>query len=118
KVVRFGDVPWYDAVLGVDDEGLLKPRDSRKEVFTKMLEDIDFAIAHCSEQKSAQLITKWTALALKSRMCLFEGTFRKYHGLGDWQGILQEAVNASEQLMDGPYSIYTSSPDKAYQELF
>src|SRR5690606_36686941 len=33
KIVRFGDVPWHDGVLGVDDEGLQKPRDSRKFVF-------------------------------------------------------------------------------------
>lgn len=119
KIVRFGDVPWYDGVLGVDDEGLQKPRDSRKFVFQKMLEDIDFAIEHGRTQKSAQLVTKWTALALKSRMCLFEGTFRKYHGLGDWEEVLQAGVAASEELMNqGMYSIYTSSPNSAYQELF
>lgn len=119
KIVRFGDVPWYDSVLGVDDEGLKRPRDSRKFVFEKMLEDIDFAIEHGRVQKSGQLITKWTALALKSRMCLFEGTFRKYHGLGDWEEILQGCVNASEELMNaGVYSIYRSNPNSAYQELF
>lgn len=119
KVVRFGAVPWYDTELGVEDEGLQKPRDSRKLVFSKILEDVDFAIEHGREQKSAQLITKWTALALKSRMCLFEGTFRKYHGLGDWEEILQECVDASEELMHaGVYSIYKSTPDQAYQELF
>ncbi|NGM66767.1 RagB/SusD family nutrient uptake outer membrane protein [Sphingobacterium sp. SGR-19] len=119
KVVRFGDVPWYEKALGTDDEELLKPRDSRKLVFEKMLEDIDFAIAHGRQEKSAQLITKWTALALKSRMCLFEGTFRKYHDLGNWEEILQECVKASEELMEaGVYSIYTSNPDAAYHELF
>jgi len=119
KVVRFGDVPWYEKALGTDDEGLLKPRDSRKLVFEKMLEDIDFAIANGRQEKSAQLITKWTALALKSRMCLFEGTFRKHHDLGDWEEILQECVKASEELMEaGVYSIYKSNPNAAYQELF
>lgn len=119
KVVRFGDVPWYENALGTDDEALRKPRDSRKFVFEKMLEDIDFAIEHGREAKSTQLITKWTALALKSRMCLFEGTFRKYHALGDWEEILQECVKASEELMEaGVYNIYTSNPNAAYQELF
>ncbi|RAV27795.1 RagB/SusD family nutrient uptake outer membrane protein [Sinomicrobium soli] len=119
KVVRFGDVPWYESALGVDDEGLQKPRDSREFVFEKMLEDIDFAIEHGRQEKSAQLITRWTALALKSRMCLFEGTFRKYHGLDNWEEMLQECVKASEELMDaGVYSIYTSDPNTAYQELF
>jgi len=119
KLVRFGDVPWYDTVLEIDDEGLTKARDSRKVVFANMLEDIDFAIANCQEPKSGQLITKWTALALKSRMCLFEGTFRKYHGLGDAEEILQQCVAASEELINsGTYTIYTSDPNTAYQELF
>ncbi|WP_312134706.1 RagB/SusD family nutrient uptake outer membrane protein [Sphingobacterium sp.] len=119
KVVRFGDVPWYDSVLELDDEGLFKARDSRKVIFEKMLEDIDFAIAHCQTEKSTTLITKWTALAFKSRICLFEGTFRKYHGLGDSDAILAAAAAAAEELMNtGPYTIYKSTTDKAYHELF
>lgn len=120
KIVRFGDVPWYDTVLGNnDDEKLTISRDSRKVVFAKMLEDIDFAIQHLPAAKSANLVSQWTALALKSRMCLFEGTFRKYHSLGDWEEILQQCVAASEQLMNsGTYTIYKSSPGTAYLELF
>lgn len=119
KLVRFGDVPWYDTVLEIDDEGLLKARDSRKFVFDRMLEDIDFAIENCPSDKSAQLVTRWTALALKSRMCLFEGTFRKYHGLGDWEDIIQQCVAASEALMNsGMYTIHTGDPYSVYQELF
>src|SRR5690606_38545796 len=116
---RFGDVPWYDNVLDMDDEGLFKARDSRKLIFTKMLEDLDYAIEHGSTEKSTQLITKWTALAYKSRMCLFEGTFRKYHGLGDWQEILASGVSAAEELINsGVYSIYQSDTNHAYHELF
>lgn len=120
KVARFGDVPWYDTVLENNDmEGLNRPRDSRKVVFAKMLEDIDFAIQNLPAQKSASLVTRWTALAFKSRICLFEGTFRKYHGLGDWQDILQQCAAASEQLMNsGTYTLYKSSPQTAYHELF
>lgn len=119
KIVRFGDVPWYDTVLGIDDEGLFKARDSRFFVFDKIIEDLDFAIANCQTTKSTTLISKWTALAFKSRMCLFEGTFRKYHGLGDWERILELSAKSSEELMSsGQYSIHKSTPDRAYQELF
>lgn len=119
KVVRFGDVPWYETVLDIDDEGLFKGRDSRKLVFDKMLADIDFAIEHAATAKSGQRITKWTALAFKARICLFEGTFRKYHALGDAEPILEQAVKAADELMStGPYSIYKSKPNTAYQELF
>jgi hypothetical protein len=45
KVARFGDVPWYDEVVGSGDADLLnKPRDSRKYVMEKVLEDLDYAI--------------------------------------------------------------------------
>lgn len=119
KIKRYGDVPWYDTTLSVDDEGLFKARDSRTLVFDKMLEDIDFSIANLEVTKSGQLITKWTALALKSRMCLFEGTFRKYHGLEGWERILDECIKASEELMTkSGYGIHTSSHQSAYQDLF
>lgn len=119
KIVRFGDVPWYDHVLEMDDEGLTKSRDSRKFVFEKILEDLNFAIEHGSTTVSSELITKWTALAYKTRMCLFEGTYRKYHNLGDYEPILDECIEAAEELIaSGKYKIYKSSPNKAYQELF
>lgn len=119
KIVRFGDVPWYDTVLQLDDEGLFKERESRKIIFAKILEDLDYAIENCQTEKSTQLITKWTALAYKSRMCLFEGTFRKYHGLGDWEEVLATGAAAAEELINsGVYTIHTSSPDQAYHELF
>ena len=46
-----------------------------------ILEDLDFAIANitATNENSRTLITKDVALALKSRVALFEGTFRKYH---------------------------------------
>lgn len=119
KIVRFGDVPWYDTVLAMDDEGLTKARDTREFIFGKILEDINFAIANCQTTKSAQLITKYTALAFKSRICLFEGTYRKYHNLGNWEAILDESISVSQELINsGIYGIYTSTPTTAYQELF
>ena len=111
-------MPWYDTVLQLDDEGLFKERESRKIIFAKILEDLDYAIENCQTEKSTQLITKWTALAYKSRMCLFEGTFRKYHGLGDWEEILATGAAAAEELIDsGIYTIHTSSPDQAYRDI-
>lgn len=120
KVVRFADVPWYDYVLEMDDqESLTKSRDSRKFIFDKILEDLDFAIKYGNTTVSGELITKWTALAYKTRMCLFEGTYRKYHNLGDHESILDKCIAAAEELMAaGKYKIYKSLPDKAYHELF
>ena len=81
KIKRFGDVPWYAKPIGSADAELNRPRDSREYVMQRMIEDIDFAIRYLPAKHDLYRITKWTALALKSRFCLFEGTFRKYHGL-------------------------------------
>ena len=127
KVKRFGDVPWYDRQLGSADPDLYKPRDSRELVMQKMIEDIDYAIANLPAEKSLYRVTKWTALALKSRFCLFEGTFRKYHEYQetmypeyDWEWYLGQCVSASEEFMNtSGYGIYTADgPDKSYLNLF
>lgn len=116
KVVRFGDVPWIDTSLGVDDEKLYGPRDPRTLVMDKVLEDLNFACEHIrrTSDASGSLVTKWVAYALKSRICLFEGSFRKYHtelGLtdtaDDW---FREAVSAAERVMEeSGHALYTGA---------
>ncbi len=124
KIKRFGDVPWYDTQLGSKDEALYKPRDSREYVMTKMLEDIDFAIANLPDSRSVYTITKWTALALKSRFCLFEGTYRKYHDISgyehDWKFYLEQAADASLEFMNkSGYTLHTAEGTaKSYLALF
>lgn len=111
KVRKFGDVPWYDEVIGSADQELLhKPQDSRIYVMDRVLDDLDYAIENLRSDKSNIFrVNKWAALALKSRIMLFEGTFRKYHKLGHWQECLQECVEASETLMkEGGYKLYSS----------
>jgi hypothetical protein len=135
KVRRFGDVPWVDHELASDEKDeLYKPRDSRDVVLGHMIEDIDEAIAGLpSAYASGRTFraTKWAALALKSRFCLFEGTYRKYHE-GDitlWtlpasakpaSYYLELAADAAGELMDlGPHKLYsTGHPDYDYQNLF
>jgi hypothetical protein len=131
KIQKFGDVPWYDHTLGSDDEGLYKARDSRDFVMQKMIEDIDFAIANLPAEHSDYRITKWTALAFKSRFCLFEGTFRKYHA-GDvtlatlpadalpYTYYLEQAADAADKFIStSGYAIYANEgPDASYMGLF
>ncbi len=120
KVKRFGDVPWYSSVFGeTNEEQLYKKRDSRVLIMDSMLVDIDYAIAHLDETKKLNEVTKWTALALKSRFCLFEGTFRKYHGISGWEKFIDEAISASEALINSnKYTIATGDPKTAYRDLF
>jgi len=84
KVKRFGDVPWIDKPLDVDDEELYAPRDSRELVMEKVYEDLQFASANITRTTDAtgcSMVTKWVAYAFAARVSLFEGTFRKYHNL-------------------------------------
>lgn len=122
KVKRFGDVPWYDTQLGSADEALYKPRDSRELVMSNIVKDLDFAIEHLPTQHSLYKVTKWTAMALKTRACLFEGTFRKYHNISleghTWQWYLEQAAAAGEEFIStSGYSIYTGS-SQPYRDLF
>ncbi len=88
--------------------------------------DKNFAVANITSVKSssASTVSKWTALALKSRICLYEGTFRKYHtelNLANtatkW---LEDAASAAKEVMNsGQYAIYnTNNPTKDYRTLF
>lgn len=119
-VVNFGDVPWYDTTMEADDEGLYKARDSRQFVVDKILEDLDWAINNMGDEQYAYEVSKFTALALKSRVALFEGTFEKYHGISGYEKYLEAAADASEELMDtGVYSLYsTGNPNLDYADLF
>lgn len=126
KVKRFGDVPWIGKPLDVSDPVLYGPRDSRTLVMDSVLVDINYA---CENIKSTNdptrsLVTKYVAFALKSRICLFEGTFRKYHtelnlisSANTW---LNEASAAAKVVIDaGAYSInIAGGVGKSYRMLF
>lgn len=119
KVRRYGDVPWYDQVIGSTDQELLyKARDSREVVMTHIMEDLDNAITMLPTAEDVVHVTKWTALALKSRVALFEGTFRKYHGLTDGDKYLQLAAEAAENFIDNSgYKLYNVG-ETPYRDLF
>ncbi len=125
KVRKFGDVPWADHELGSDDPILYAPRDSREVIMQHMIEDVDYAFDHLSDQRSnIYRLNKWAALALKARFCLFEGTFRKYHNLNisgnNAEYYLQQAADAAGKLMSqGGYKLYsTGHPELDYAVLF
>lgn len=126
KVKRFGDVPWYNKTLEINDPELYKGRDPRAMVMDSVLADLDFACANIRAKKdiTCSQITKWVALAYKSRVCLFEGTFRKYHkdmGLPkDENKWLQASLNAADSVINGgQYSLNTAGdPAMNYRNLF
>ena len=124
-VTKFGDVPWIDKPLTVTDEELFAARDSRELVMEKVYEDLQFACNNITTTTDAtgSLVTKWVAYAMTSRVCLFEGTFRKYHNLNlttsatTW---LQRAATAADYMMtNSGKKLYTSAGTaKSYRALF
>ena len=119
KVRRYGDVPWYDKAIGSTDKELLnKPRDSREYVMQQIMSDFDKAIAVLPTTKDVARVNKWAALAFKSRAALYEGTFRKYHGMEDYDKYLTIAAQAAEEvILNGGYSI-SKDGDEPYRSLF
>lgn len=130
QMVRdFGDVPWIDRELFSNDEQLYAARDSREVVMGHVIEDLDYAIANLpSTVSSIYRVNKWTALAVKSRACLFEGTWRKYHNndayTQTWTNAPEYYLNLAAQaaktfMEDGPYTLYsTGNPNDDYRRLF
>lgn len=124
KVKRFGDVPWYEHELTSDSQELYRPRDSREFIVDKIIEDLDFAISKLSDAPDQFRVNKWTALALKSNVCLFEGTWRKYHTEDTATYTHQPsyylelcATAADEVIKGGKYSLETAG-DTPYLDVF
>lgn len=126
KVKRFGDVPWIGKPLSIEDPALNAGRDKRALVMDSVLADINFAVANiqATNDPSRTTITKWVAQAYKSRICLFEGTFRKYHtdlGLAStankW---LEDAASAADNIIKtAGYSLNTTGgAGVSYRQVF
>ncbi|HTD93142.1 MAG TPA: RagB/SusD family nutrient uptake outer membrane protein [Chitinophagaceae bacterium] len=102
-VQTFGGVPFFGSVLEYSDTSqIYKPRDSRQTVMDNVLADLNFAAINLRQKDQDNTVNKDIALALKSRVCLFEGTYRKYHtelSLPDADKFLLEAKTSAEALM-------------------
>ncbi len=126
KLKRYGDVPWHNTPIGSADTELLnKPRDSRALVVDSILADLKFAADVLPESSDCFHINRSIALAFRSRVCLFEGTFRKYHsGLTfnkeelPWRPLLEDAAASAQAVMStGRYSLVKSN-SRPYYDLF
>ncbi len=123
KVSKFGAAPWLDKELNIDSPELYAKRTPREEVMNNVLADLTFAAeklpADWGDGGGPGRLNRWAALLVKSRVCLFEGTWRKYHGGSDVDMWLQAAADAAKEIMDsGPYSLYsTGDPTRDYSAI-
>lgn len=124
KVKLFGEVPWYNKPMETNSPELYAPRTPRGELMDSILSIMNKAVEWLPEKGSEAdgRINKEMALLLKARVCLYEGTFRKYHteiGLSG-EKFFHEAVSASDALMNsGKFHIWsTGDPQHDYHDLF
>lgn len=131
-LLNYGGVPWIDKVLTTSSPELYSSREDRSLTADRILNDLDVAIEYLKPANSAEpnRLNKEIALALKSRVALFEGTWEKYHSGTSFgasnanpEKYLQIAVEASKDIIDGKYgkiyTIYsTGNPNQDYFNLF
>jgi starch-binding outer membrane protein, SusD/RagB family len=108
-VQTFGGVPWFSHSADISDTAqIYKPRDSHQLVMDSVLADLNFAVANLRQADMPNTVNKDVALALKSRICLWEGTYRKYHtelNMPDADKWLQQAKDAAATIMAGSYTL-------------
>lgn len=120
KVLRFGDVPWFTTELTTSSEELYAARNNRGEVIDSICVCLDKASEWLPEAMKDSRLSRYAALTLKSRVCLFEGTWRKYRGMENADKYLRAGVEAADKIMNsGNFDIYsTGNADDDYHALF
>ncbi|WP_159520523.1 RagB/SusD family nutrient uptake outer membrane protein [Sunxiuqinia indica] len=118
KISKYGDVPWIDKVVSdTDEEILYASRTPRDEVASNILADLIYAEENILEPGTNNVLENTIGVdavrALISRFGLFEGTWRKYHGLGDSDKYLTACVQASEKLIEDHPTLHSN-----YDEVF
>lgn len=121
KLKQYGAVPIITEPLEPDSEDLYKTQDSREDVVNFILDDLQWAYEHITTSNATPnnvAINKWTALAFKARVALFEASWRKYHAGTEYVSgcttsadqLYAVAAAAAKEIMDkAPYSLYTGT---------
>lgn len=133
-VKNYGDLTWVNKVLPADVNLMEVPRDPRTLVVDSILADLSQAAALLPVQgnSSTMRIHRDVALALKSRVALYEASWEKYHRAKNdpffTAGItndkirdyFQQAKDAANAIISsGRWKIFnTGKPLNDYQNLF
>ena len=127
KLRDYGAVPWFEHLVSSTDEATLyKDRDSRDVVVDHMIKDLDYCYDHLKTVSSEgnSLVSKYAALLLKARICLYEASWKKYHNLPDElytsEDLYRKAIEACDLIMkSGKFSLHTAAGSKgAYRSLW
>ncbi|KXB84142.1 SusD family protein [Prevotella sp. DNF00663] len=125
KLRMFGDVPWYDADLTTTDtEQLYKARDKADFVLGKVIEDLEFAVTNLPEAGNEEKgrLNKEAARTQLARVCLYFGTYKKYHkqsGNLTAESLLKKAADVTDAIMaTGKFDIVKGTDNGARQLAF
>lgn len=104
-VQKYGDVPLILHSLKEDSPELTAAPASREEVYDAIYQDLELAVNSLPTPTALGdpgygRISKTAALALLSRVALFEGTRAKFHQYGEANKHLIKAVTASKAIID------------------
>ena len=125
-VSRYGDVPLIMKTLDTEDEALYAPRTPRAQVIAAIYSDLDEAAANLPAASALEIATEYgmvtsgTALTLKSRVALREGTWNKFHNSGDVNAHLQVAKDAAlAVIQSNEYELFNLyGTTDSYKQLF
>jgi hypothetical protein len=114
----YGNIPWVDHVVtDSDSETLYGPRISRTIVAQNIVDDLKWAETHIKiTGDGSNTINKQVVRALLSRVALYEGTWEKYHSIGDGVTFLDECVRVSAALIADQSSILSNYNEKYNSE--
>ncbi len=115
---RFGDIPWIDKPLTETSEEVYAPRTERAVVAANILERLKWAeenIGDYSSKDGKNAIDVHCVRMALSRFTLREGTWRKYHELGNHETYLNECIRVSKVLMNSFPTLYKGAGVDANQ---
>lgn len=120
-VQTFGDFPIYEKTLNMDSEELFAPRNPRQEVIDFVIKDLDKAIEYMNSGsvEGGTRVNKEVAQLFKSKVCLYEGTWEKYHN-GTVFGVsnpktkeyLTMAASSAMEVINSDYHLYKTGDYK------
>lgn len=112
-LTAYGGVPWIDHVLNDSETDLIQgARASRDEIAKHILDDLLFAEKNIKPGgDGANTINTAVVQSFLSRFTLFEGTWRRYHGLNDEEVYLKECKRASAEVLKLFPNVHNSYDD-------
>lgn len=112
-IAAYGDVPWVEHELSDTSTSILYgTRTARDTVAQNILNNLIWAESHIKPAgDGANTINQDCVDFLISRFGLFEGTWRKYHGLANANTYLQACVTYSQKLLPKYPAVMSSYDD-------